>query len=433
MSEVATVETSGIVARFGRITFTTLAFYAVGEMPITMTMVLLGLFGLFFYNSVLGLPAPLAGLGFAAGLGLDAVLDPYIGYRSDRSQSRLGRRHSFMLVGALALGPCFLLLFSPPRNLGHSGLFMWLVLTSLLFRAAGAVYRIPYLSLGAELSQDYDERTRIIAIRSLFGLIGTGCAAGLSFLVFSGTSPVVSDAKLAYTHYPRLGLMFGLAMTVSALVAVCGTGNYRHAPSNTGDEAFGRRFFSGFRVAMANRAFRTVWFSFTIFFFAVVVNATLAVQYFTWYAHIRENHYLSFIQVSFVIGAFMGVLLWLSLSKRAEKRTLYVVGTMATVHGQAADRQGPLVRDRKPVAAHRGTYGWRGVRQRPLGDALLHAGRCRRSGSARHGLKARGNLLRHSEFRRETCLRRFGNVSRPPAALFRSLSAGLRDADNSRH
>lgn len=330
MNEVATVDMSGTVARSGRITFTTLALYAVGEMPITMTMVLLGLFGLFFYNSVLGLPAPLAGLGFAAGLVLDAVLDPYIGYRSDRSRCRLGRRHSFMLGGALALGPCFLLLFSPPRNLGHPGLFVWLVLTSLLFRAASAVYRIPYLSLGAELSQDYDERTHIIAIRSLFGLIGTGCAAGLSFLLFYRASSVVSDAKLNYAHYPRLGLIFGLAMTVSALVAVWGTGGYRHGPSGSGDESLRPRFFSGFWLAMGNRAFRAVWLSFTIFFLAVVVNATLAVQYFTWYAQIRENRYLSFIQVSFVLGAFMGVLVWMSLSKKAEKRTLYAVGTMAT-------------------------------------------------------------------------------------------------------
>jgi glycoside/pentoside/hexuronide:cation symporter, GPH family len=330
MSEAAPVEISAPAARSGRIALTTLAFYAAGEMPITMTMVLLGLFGLFFYNSVLGLPAPLVSLGFAAGLALDAVLDPYIGYRSDRTRSRMGRRHGFMLAGALTLGPCFLLLFSPPRHLGNAGLFIWLVLSSLVFRAASAVYRIPYLTLGAELSQDYDERTRIIAVRSLFGLIGTGCAAGLSFLLFSEASSAAGDPKLNYAHYPRLGLVFGLAMTACALIAVWGTAAHRHAAGIPLGETPRHSFFSGFRLAMRNRAFRSVWLSFTIFFLAVVLNASLAVHYFTWYAHIHENRYLSLIQVSFVLGAFVGVLMWMALAKRAEKRTLYAAGTLVT-------------------------------------------------------------------------------------------------------
>jgi GPH family glycoside/pentoside/hexuronide:cation symporter len=313
-----------------RIRLTSIVLYGIGEIPITMTMVLLGLFGLFFYNSVLGLPAPLVSVGFAAGLALDAFIDPYIGYRSDRSRSRLGRRHGFMLAGALALGPCFFLLFSPPRHLGQAGLFIWLLLSSLVFRAASAIYRIPYLSLGAELSQDYDERTRIIAVRSLFGLLGTGCAAGLSFLLFSRGSPAAADPKLHYEHYPVLGLVFGLAMTGSALLGVWGTLGHRHGnPGQTG-LAPRHTFFSGFRLAMSNPAFRSVWLSFTIFFLAVVVNASLAVHYFTWYAQIHENRYLSLIQISFVAGAFVGVLFWMAMAKRAEKRTLYSAGTLAT-------------------------------------------------------------------------------------------------------
>ena len=89
-------------------------------------------------------------------------------------------------------------------------------------------------------------------------------------------------------------------------------------------------FFSGFALAMRNPAFRSVWFSFTIFFLAVVMNAALAVHYFTWYAQVRENRYLSLIQISFVAGALVGVLFWIALSKREEKRTLYSIGTFAT-------------------------------------------------------------------------------------------------------
>ena len=312
-----------------RISAATVGLYGIGEIPITMTMVLLGLFGLFFYNSVLGLPAPLVSIGFAAGLALDAFLDPYIGYRSDRMSSRFGRRHGFMLVGALTLGPSFFLLFSPP-HLGQVSLFLWLLLSSVAFRVSSAIYRIPYLSLGAELSQDYDERTRVIAVRSLFGLLGTAIAAGLSFLMFSGTSLAAGDAKMHYARYPLLGLTFGLAMTVSGLLAFWGTLSHRDRGQSPPVIPPRRAFFSGFLLAMRNPAFRSVWLSFTTFFLAVVLNAALAVHYFTWFVQIHNNRYLSVIQISFAAGAFLGVLCWIALAKRAEKRTLYAAGTLAT-------------------------------------------------------------------------------------------------------
>ena len=78
--------------------------YGVGEMPITVLMVISGLFMLFFYNSVMGLPSALVGVGLSFSLVVDAVLDPFIGHLSDRTSHRFGRRHIFMLPGALIVG-----------------------------------------------------------------------------------------------------------------------------------------------------------------------------------------------------------------------------------------------------------------------------------------------------------------------------------------
>src|SRR5277367_5467494 len=114
--------------------------YGIGEIPITAFMVLFGLFLLFFYNTVMGLPAPLVGLAVAAGLVLDAVIDPLIGYQSDRSRHRLGRRRSYMLLGTCTMGICFVMIFFPPHVLamGH-GLFRWLLCCSILFRITTAI------------------------------------------------------------------------------------------------------------------------------------------------------------------------------------------------------------------------------------------------------------------------------------------------------
>jgi glycoside/pentoside/hexuronide:cation symporter, GPH family len=302
--------------------------YGVGEMPITVLMVLSGLFMLFFYNSVMGLPSALVGVGLSSSLVVDALLDPFIGHMSDRTCHRFGRRHLFMLPGALLVGPCFYLLFSPPRSLGHSGLFVWLLAWSIALRASSAVYRIPYLSLGAELSRDYDDRTSTMGLRTLFGLLGTLSAAALSFLIFFPATADGSEPKLHYAGYPRMGLAFGAVMTVAGLIGTLGTLRYR--TSGGGKNSAGPNFFSGFRIAMRNSYFRSIWFSTTVFFLAVVLNFSMAIHYFTWYAHISRSEILSLIQTCFYAGALGGVVLWMALARRTEKRTLYIMAAVSS-------------------------------------------------------------------------------------------------------
>ena len=198
----------------------------------------------------------------------------------------------------------------------------------MALRASSAVYRIPYLSLGAELSRDYDDRTGTMGLRTLFGLVGTLAAAALSFLVFFPATADGSEPKLHYTGYPRMGLAFGALMTVAGLIGTLGTLGYR--TSGAGKDSTGPRFFSGFRISMQNRDFRRIWFSTTVFFLAVVLNFSMAIHYFTWYAQISRSGILSLIQACFYAGALGGVVLWMSLARRTEKRTLYIMATIAS-------------------------------------------------------------------------------------------------------
>ena len=302
--------------------------YGVGEMPITVLMVLSGLFILFFYNSVMGLPASLVGIGLFASLTLDAVTDPLIGHLSDLSRHRLGRRHAFMLPGALGMGPCFYLLFSPPRTLGHFGLFLWLLGSMIALRLTSAIYRIPYLGLGAEMSRDYDDRTSTMVVRAVFGLVGTLAAAGLSFLLFFPATADGSEPKLHYEGYPHLGLAFGALMTVTGLICFFGTLGHRTVGAGKSSEA--PLFLSALRISMQNPEYRRLWGSTTIFFLAVVLNASVAIQYFTWYARISGGKTVGAIQASFYIGVLVGVFQWMALARRTEKRTLNMVGLAGT-------------------------------------------------------------------------------------------------------
>jgi Na+/melibiose symporter-like transporter len=89
--------------------------YSVGGLSDSIKTFSFTTFLLFYYTTVLGLPGTLLGLAMAVGLLWDAAIDPLIGHASDRAVLKLGRRHSFMLVGAVAAGISFTAVFNPPR------------------------------------------------------------------------------------------------------------------------------------------------------------------------------------------------------------------------------------------------------------------------------------------------------------------------------
>lgn len=136
-------------------------------------------FLMFYYSQVLGLPASLAGLAIMIALIFDAVSDPLVGYWSDHTHSRWGRRHPFMYAAAVPVSVCYFFLWNPiVDDLSQTGLFIYLIICSVLVRFFITLYEIPSTSIVAELTEDYDERTRLLSYRYMFGWYG-----GLSMAV----------------------------------------------------------------------------------------------------------------------------------------------------------------------------------------------------------------------------------------------------------
>ena len=311
--------------------YRTKILYGIGDIANAIKTILFGLFTLYFYTTVMGLPGTLVGIASIVALVWDAAIDPYIGYLSDRTQSRLGRRHTFMLIGAVTMGISFWAFFSPPLGLSTTALFAWLLGSSILVRTATSVYGIPYFALGAELSQDYHERTSITGIRGILALLGTLAAAALSFVVFfPNTTPGV-DPKLNYSGYPAVGLTFGLAMTAVGLIATLGTLPWRPylvERSTVNDQR--STFLASFVQSLHNPSFRAFFASYSLFFLGVVINSSLSIHYFTYYARVASSIDLSTFQLAFYVGGLVGIVLWLSVSRIVEKHWLYLLSIVTT-------------------------------------------------------------------------------------------------------
>ena len=117
-----------------------------------------------FYNQVIGLPAAWVGAAIMIAMVADALFDPFLGQYSDDFRSRWGRRHPFMYAAALPIAISYLFLWTPP-DASHQVQFVWLLATAIVVRLSISLYEIPSTALLAEFTDDYDERTRLVAAR----------------------------------------------------------------------------------------------------------------------------------------------------------------------------------------------------------------------------------------------------------------------------
>ena len=214
-----------------------------------------GVFLIFFYNQVIGMPSAWVGLAIMIALFADALLDPMIGHFGDRTNTRWGRRHPWIYASAVPIALAWLLIWNPP-DWSHEALFYYLIGTAILMRAALSCNEVATTAIIPELTSDYDERTAIVRYRSLFGwasgLIMLYCAYGV-FLVPSATQPVGQLNREGYQNYAIAG---AIVMLVSVLVAAFGTHRrLAHRPTNLPAKAPVLTELKGVFAAFRNRPF----------------------------------------------------------------------------------------------------------------------------------------------------------------------------------
>ncbi len=182
-----------------------------------------GTFLLIYYNQVLGVNAATVGLVIMVALVCDAFIDPAVGILSDRTRGKWGRRHPWMYASALPIAIGWLLLWNPPASLSEPMKLVWLFVTAVVVRSAVSCFEVPSQALTPELTQDYDERTRITAYRYLFGWFGGLSIVLLAYGVFLTPAPGYPNGLLNPHGYHHLAFASAAIMLVAILVSALGT------------------------------------------------------------------------------------------------------------------------------------------------------------------------------------------------------------------
>ena len=173
---------------------------------------------LIYANQVLGLPGYLASLALALAMIWDAVSDLLMGHWSDKTSSRLGRRHPFMYAAFFVLPITFYALFNPVIELNENNTFYYVLGLALLIRTGTTLFEVPSTALLPDLETDYDRRNKWLALRHFFAWTGGNGIHMINFMFWVGAYGVASQ-----TGYSIYGIAGSLVIAAAILVSSFGT------------------------------------------------------------------------------------------------------------------------------------------------------------------------------------------------------------------
>jgi len=313
----------------------TKALYASGAVANVIKQRGISTFLLLFYNQVVGLPPQMVSTAIFIALIFDAFIDPTIGQISDNWRSKsLGRRHPFMYAAAIPVSIAFFLIWNPPQGWSHEALWVYMLVCLLAIRLFDTFFELPSAALLPELTRDYNERTFIISIRSLCGVIGGLGMTVLAYQVFLKENPDGTGGVLAREGY------FGYALCAAALIFtfILVSAGATHGRIKYLTQAPTRKItFVGMArevgATLNNRSFIVLTISGMFLYMALGIRGALEL-YFSLYFWGFNQGQLTLLATAGIIASFVGVSLAPVLAKRfGKKRLSMTTFTLAVVTG----------------------------------------------------------------------------------------------------
>ena len=292
----------------------TIIVYSLPSLAVGYTFSLCGLYLLKYSTDVLLVSPVVMGVLFGLSRIWDAISDPIAGYLSDRTRSRLGRRRSWLLASAPLISVAFFMLWNPPAALDGLRLGVWMGVAVFMYYTATTIFNVPQESLGAELSQNHHDRTRVYGIKHLISITGT-------FLGLGGI------ALLSRSETPRDEAMLQavLAGAVICTVVPFAVSRLRERPEYQGRG--GTSVQTALGDVWRNPHARLLLLVFAIENFGAASFSVLITYVAQYVLGMPER--TAILLAIFVIPAIVFVPLWILLSRRFGKKRLWLFAMSA--------------------------------------------------------------------------------------------------------
>jgi len=259
-----------------------------------------------------GLGLAVVGLVLLAARAIDVISDPIIGVVSDRYETRWGRRKPWIAIGALLAGFALIRLFQPPEDVTSSYLLIW----AIVLYVGWTFIAVPYTAWGAELSDDYNERSKITGVREGLTLVG---------ILVAGAIPAVT-AGMGWSQADGLATVSWIAIAIGAPTIALSLWRVpevtKAAETATKTSLSYAATIQATKVLFANKPFvrlLTAWF---INGMANGIPAALFLLYLEFALGATEAQRSALILAYFVSGV-LSIPVWVPLSRRFGKHRVW--------------------------------------------------------------------------------------------------------------
>lgn len=315
-----------------RVSFKTKFSFGLGASADNAINWIFNVLAFFYYQQILGLSGALAGTAVAIAIVADAVTDPLVGSISDRLRTKYGRRHPLIFAAPVPLALSIFLIFNPPESFVGSqmAMFGWFTAFTVMLRTFQTIFAIPLLAMGAELSTNYIERSRIMSYESLFGLYGyvfmhLVAIIGIFGMLFEG-----EGGRLYQPAYTPVVLVCCAFVIITILVCAFGTKDqipklkqHEGEPGPPGALAF----FHDIWNVLKNRNYRALLFG--LFFLAITAGTheTLGIYMATFYWELDANQW-GLLIIGNIIGTHVSFFFAPSIHRKFDKRWAIFFGCL---------------------------------------------------------------------------------------------------------
>ena len=290
-------------------------------------------FVLAYYSQVLGLNPALAGLALSLALVVDAISDPLVGYLSDNTKSKHGRRHPYLYASILPLIFGYYLLWHPPTSLdGDQQLFIWVLTFNVLVRLGLTLFLVPAFALLAEMTSDYEERTRIVTrYQTIVSIIGNGFSVAM-YAFWLVPTETYSDGVLNAGGYREAGSWGTAVIAITLIVFILGLRKFipRSRALQTGNNPSPAQFFRHVRDVARSRSLRSTLLSGVFYYMGNGIYAALWVYIYSYFWEFTSEQ-ISLIVIPMVMGGMLLTPILARFAHGREKKWIAVLGIVGGV------------------------------------------------------------------------------------------------------
>ena len=272
-------------------------------------------YALYFFTDYVGLAPVIASAVISIGAIWDAITDPLTGHWSDNRDPKKGRRRPFLLYAALPLALCNWLAFTDPGIKG-SGLIIYYIVVIFGAYLCQTLVDIPYTALGAEITEDYDERTKLSSARNVFWLIS---------IVISSYFLGIVDVFGGGTHgYSMASLLCSIPIVITILIAYKTTKGMEKVEGVKKEVKEKFSFKHSYIEPFKNKPFRFITVMFALSIVAQAVNNSVSTYFYIHVMELSETETANFLVYAAFCG-FAGIWLANKISVKIEKKWAWAV------------------------------------------------------------------------------------------------------------